>query len=225
VFGEADVVPDMVEIGNETDLGMLWPQGKIDWDNESSWQEFAELTLAADLAIKEIELEFQQDIQTMIHFAGIDEAPTYFSKITEKGAHFDVVGLSHYSFFHTTNSAVIQVRLRDLANELDKPIIIVETSYPFTLGWNDNTHNVAGLEEHLIPGYPSTPNGQKAYFEFLVQTLKDLPNNRGRGFVWWAPDFIAYDGNQSTNGSGFENVCVFDFDSKALPVMDVFREN
>ena len=41
--------------------------------------------------------------------------------------------------------------------------------------------------------------------------MKDIPNNLGKGVVWWAPDMVAFDGPESTTGSAFENTSVFDF--------------
>ena len=61
----------------------------------------------------------------------------------------------------------------------------------------------------------------------IITTIKNIPNNRGIGFCYWAPDWVAFSGNEntSTNGSSWENQCVFDFNLKALPMMDVFNSN
>jgi arabinogalactan endo-1,4-beta-galactosidase len=114
--------------------------------------------------------------------------------------------------------------MNELATTFQKPIMIVETSYAFTLGWNDWTNNVIGLESQLLPAYPATPEGQKAFFLKLVQMVENIPNKLGKGVVWWAPDMVAFNGPESTSGSSFENLCVFDFDNKVLPVMEVFKE-
>ncbi|MEM9679106.1 MAG: glycosyl hydrolase 53 family protein [Bacteroidota bacterium] len=54
-----------------------------------------------------------------------------------------------------------------------------------------------------------------------------MPNERGIGYCYWAPDWVAFEGNEttSTNGSAWENQCLFDFDLKALPALDVFESN
>ncbi len=103
--------------------------------------------------------------------------------------------------------------------------MIVGTQYPFTLEWNDWTHNTVGLESQLITEYPATPDGQKAYMENWVHMLKSIPNNLGKGIVWWAPDMVDFDGPESTNGSSRENLCAFDFQNQILPVFDIFKEN
>ncbi len=224
-FEKEGALPDFMQIGNETNPGFIWPEGRLDWNDNSSWQKYVELVHAARRAVLEVEQESGKDIQTLIHYAGIENAPAFFEKLKTEQALFDIVGLSHYAYFHSQNMALIQQRLRELATSIQKPILIVETNYPFTLNWNDWTNNVVGEEGHLVNGYPATPAGQKAYYDFWVQILKNVPEGLGMGFVWWAPDLVAFDGAQSPNGSAFENVCIFDFDNKALPVMDVFREN
>ena len=38
-----------------------------------------------------------------------------------------------------------------LGNQFQKPILIAETAYPFTLQWNDNTNNILGFETQMPP--------------------------------------------------------------------------
>jgi arabinogalactan endo-1,4-beta-galactosidase len=60
-----------------------------------------------------------------------------------------------------------------------------------------------------------------------VTAIKAIPNEKGIGFCYWTPDWVAFSGNEatSTNGSSWENKCLVDFDHKALPVFEVFRTN
>ena len=39
-FKEKALVPEMIQVGNETNFGMLWPVGKIDSSNGSGWKGF-----------------------------------------------------------------------------------------------------------------------------------------------------------------------------------------
>ena len=84
--------------------------------------------------------------------------------------------------------------------------MIVETAYPFTLQWNDNTNNILGLESQLLEEYEASEEGQLLFLIDLI-TLED-ENNYGFGICYWAPDWI------STNqfGSPWENQALFDFD-------------
>ena len=48
--------------------------------------------------------------------------------------------------------------------------MIAETAYPFTLSWNDWTHNIIGSEDQIIASlYPASPQGQ---LDFMT-ALKD----------------------------------------------------
>ncbi|WP_040757708.1 glycosyl hydrolase 53 family protein [Winogradskyella psychrotolerans] len=80
---------------------------------------------------------------------------------------------------------------------------------------------------HIILEFASTPQGQKAYMEWLIFTIKAIPNKKEIGFCYWAPDWVAFNGNEntSTNGTSWENQCMFDFNLKALSILDVFNNN
>ncbi len=99
--------------------------------------------------------------------------------------------------------------------------MIVETSYPFTLGWNDYTNNIIGQTDQLITAFPATSQGQKEY----LQKIKDicLANNQCLGFCYWGAEWVSYKGNTATNASSWENQAFWDFSNKALPVLDVYH--
>ncbi len=103
--------------------------------------------------------------------------------------------------------------------------MIVEVAYPFTLGYNDSLNNYVGSADQIIPNYPPTPQGQKDFMLKMITIIKNIPNNKGIGFVYWAPDWVSFLGNNatSTNGSSWENQCIWDFNNKALPVFDIFQ--
>lgn len=220
-----NTLPEMIQIGNEINSGMLWDYGKVWGDFDDNWENLAALINAAKQAIEEIESESGKDIQTMIHRAGINDAHWFFDKLFEAEVDFDIIGLSYYSWWHGKDITEIENALQNLATKYNKPIVIAETMYPFTLEWNDLTNNVFGDASNLIDGFDASPEGQKAFYEKLILILKNLPNDLGRGFIYWAPDYVAFNGNQSPDGSAFENLCTFDFDNIALPVMAVFRDN
>jgi len=220
-----NVLPKIVQIGNETNSGFLWNQGKLWIGEDDNWPAYTTLVKSAMSAVADLESEANVEIRTMVHVAGTNGADYFFQKLEEYGVSWDMIGLSHYHDWHIKDLNALQQGLNQLAANYKKPIMIVETRYPFTLGWNDGTNNVIGSEDQLITGYPASPEGQKAYFENFVKILEDVPNNKGVGFVWWAPDMVAFDGPESQNGSHMENVATWDFDNKALPVFDVYRNN
>ena len=56
----------------------------------------------------------------------------------------------------------------------------------------------------------------------LKATIK--ATQRGSGFCYWGTEWVAFRGTQSTNGSPWENQALWDFNNKALPVMEVFNQ-
>ncbi len=221
---QQNTLPYMVQIGNETNPGFIWDYGRLG-ENYSNMDNFAALVNSAQNAIDEIKEETGKDVYSMVHYAGIEYSNQYFEKVAAAGARFDIIALSWYHLWHTKDIGIVRDKMLELYQNHGKPIMIVETNYPWTLGWNDHTNNWVGEESQLLEGYPATPEGQKKYLQDLVDMVKDIPKGHGLGVVWWAPDLVAFDGAQSTNGSFMENLTTFDFDNRALPVMDVFRNN
>jgi arabinogalactan endo-1,4-beta-galactosidase len=219
-----NTLPYMVQIGNETNPGFLWDYGSIGSNYENK-DGFVMLVNRAQDAIDEIEAITGETIYSMVHYAGVLNADSYFTNVFEGQGRFDIIGLSHYFLWHSKDLEAVETALHDIAANQEKPLMIVETFYPWTLDWNDWTHNWVGEEGQLIPGYPATPAGQSEYFERMVEMVYQVPGGMGLGIIWWAPDLVAFDGPQSANGSFMENLTTFDFDNKGLPVFDVFRNN
>jgi arabinogalactan endo-1,4-beta-galactosidase len=47
----------------------------------------------------------------------------------------------------------------------------------------------------------------------------------GIGFAYWGTEWVAFRGNESTNGSPFENQALWDFTNKAVPAMAAFKKD
>jgi hypothetical protein len=104
--------------------------------------------------------------------------------------------------------------MRELSSRYGKPVMVVETAYPWTLGWCDDTHNPVGLPEHLHDGYDATPEGQADFLSDLLALVAAVPG--GEGLVYWEPAHVCIDGGP---GSSWENLAFFDFYSSALPAL------
>jgi arabinogalactan endo-1,4-beta-galactosidase len=137
---------------------------------------------------------------------------------------YDIIGVSYYPIWHGKSLNDLRFRLTELSNNFGKEILIAETAYPFTLSWNDWTNNIVGLEEQLIlPDYPATPSGQQNFVRDLKNLVLEIDN--GIGFCYWGAELIAWDGENSENGSVWENQALFDFDNTELPVLQEFNLN
>lgn len=220
-----NTLPEIVQIGNETDSGFLWNYGKV-WDEFSdNWGNYAALVREAIRAVREVDTE--NTVKIMLHHSKVVNSKFFFEELAPYNIDFDIIGLSYYPQFQTKDLDLVASELNQMALNFNKDILMVEVAYPFILEGDDNANNFIGSLDQIVPEYAPTPEGQKAYFEWLVETIKNIPNNRGIGFCYWAPDWVVFQGNEntSTNGSAWENQCLFDYNHRALPAFDVFRNN
>ncbi|MCB0446796.1 MAG: glycosyl hydrolase 53 family protein [Gelidibacter sp.] len=220
-----NTLPKIIQIGNETDSGFLWNYGKVWNDFSGNWPNYAALVNECIRAIREVDTD--HSVKIMLHHSSVENAIYFFNELNAFNIDFDVIGLSYYPQFQIHNLNLVKSKLNELATTFDKEILMVEVAYPFTLQWDDNNTNYIGDSSQILNEFSATPQGQKAYMEWLVEAIKNIPNNKGIGFCYWAPDWVAFSGNESTStqGSSWENQCMFDFDHKALPVFDVFNSN
>jgi arabinogalactan endo-1,4-beta-galactosidase len=145
--------------------------------------------------------------------------------MTRREVPFDVIGISYYAFWHGT-LAQLQYNLNDITARYDKDVIVVETAYAFTDQENDFLENIAN-SSMVIPGYPYTPEGQRAMLRDVMAIVRAVPNGRGLGVFWWEATWTAVTGNgwDSTDpdsGNAWENQALFDYDERVLPALDEF---
>jgi arabinogalactan endo-1,4-beta-galactosidase len=212
-------LPDYVQFGNEIISGMLWNTGRVggSFDTTPQWQQLAGLLTAAVEGLDTVVASDERPL-VMIHIdRGGDSggARWFFDHLTAQGFEFDLIGLSYYPWWHGRLSDVTRT-LNDLAARYGKPMVIVETAYPWTLGWFDNVNNLVGLPGHLHPGYDADAEGQEVFLQDLRSVIEAAPDGLGRGLVYWAPDYIAVQGV----GSSWENVALFDNNGNLLPAVD-----
>ena len=211
--------PDMVQVGNEINAGMLWPDGDYNhFDN------LAELLKAGHRAVKDC----SPSTLVMLHIAeggDNDLARWWFDNITRRAVPFDVIGISYYPFWHGSLGE-LQHNLNDIAARYEKDVIVVETAYAFTDQDKDNYPNIAD-HSLAVPGYPLTPEGQRALLRDVMSIVRAVPDGRGLGVFYWDAAWTAVPGNgwDSTNpalGNAWENQALFDFDERALPALEEY---
>jgi len=204
--------PDFIQIGNEINPGFLHPQGNI-----NNFDQFKQLLEAGISATRGAD----PNAKIMLHYAGISGAYSFYNKLNDLD--FDIIGLSYYPWWHGKDLTQLELTLTQLSESFDRDVIVAETAYPFTLDWNDWTNNIVGSEDQLVlPEYPATPQGQQ---DFIMQIRKITWENveRGLGFSYWGGEQIAWKGSEGTNASPWENLALFDFGNKALPVLKEFK--
>lgn len=89
--------PDMIQLGNELNSGMLWPDGHT-W-NPPNWDNLAGFLTAGYEAVKAC----SPRTRVVLHLADGGDNGLYrwwFDNITARGVTFDVIGASYYAFWH-----------------------------------------------------------------------------------------------------------------------------
>ncbi len=211
--------PDMVQVGNEINAGLLWPDA--DYQN---FDNMAVLLTAGYRAVKDC----SPGTPVMLHIAegGDNElARWWFGNITRRDVPFDLIGISYYPFWHGSLGQ-LQFNLNDITERYDKDVIVVETAYAFTNQDKDDYPNIAE-ESMATPGYPFTPQGQRDMLRDVMAVVRAVPNGRGLGVfywdaVWTAVEGNGWDGSDPTTGNAWENQALFDFDDVVLPAFDEY---
>jgi arabinogalactan endo-1,4-beta-galactosidase len=114
-------LPDMVQIGNEINHGLLWPDGHID-----HLDQLAGLLKAGVEGAEAV----NPAMPIMMHLAlggQNDEARFWLDNMLARGVKFDVIGLSYYPRWHGTLED-LDANLHDLVQRYHKPVIVVEYS-------------------------------------------------------------------------------------------------
>ncbi len=113
--------PDMVQIGNEINHGIVWPEGSV-----SHPDSLAQLINAGTAAVKAVD----PTVVMMLHVAlggQNDESVFFIDNMVKRGVHFDVIGESYYPKWHGTLDD-LRDNLHDLVRRYGKDVIVVEYS-------------------------------------------------------------------------------------------------
>lgn len=207
---------DMVQIGNEINGGLLWPDG-----SNQNWANTARLLNAGHAAAKAV----SRHTDVVLHLANGGDNGLYrwwFDNAAAHGIRYDVIGLSYYPYWHGTLEA-FEANIDDVATRYRKPVAVVETGYPFTTADDDGWENLI-LSPEPYPGYPATPEGQAAFLRKVSDIVRDVPHRLGLGVFAWEATWTGVPGNgwdpaDPASGNAWENQALFDFDDRALPAM------
>ena len=217
---EAGVVPHVVQLGNEITSGFLWNDGRVggEFDTVDQWNRLSTLLEAALAGIDEA-LKPSARPQIILHLDGGGDPRSlrwFLDRIARRDISFDGVGLSFYPWWHGGLSD-LQAAIDVVAREYGMDVYVLETAYPWTLQWFDDTHNIVGVSRQLLEGYPATPDGQARYLTDLIEVVRQAHAGRGRGVFWWSPEWTGGSGF----GSSWENMTLFDETGRALPALRV----
>ncbi len=207
---------DMVQVGNEINAGILWPDG--DYNHLDN---LAALLTSGYKAVKAA----SSSTLVMLHVAeGGNNTMNrwFFDNMTSRKVPFDVIGVSYYPFWHGS-LAELQNNLDDLSATYDKDVVVAEFAYAFTVLEGDSLANI--LQPRMATeGYLFTPEGQRLMMRDVMSVIRGVKNERGLGLFYWDATWTAVPGNgwdtkNPTSGDSWENQALFDYNDKALPAL------
>ena len=156
------ITPEWVQVGNETNDGMLWPDGKA----SVNMAQFAQLFDRGYAAVK----ASNPTIKVIAHVSNgfnVNNSRYIFGGLTSNGARFDVMGLSLYPTITDwpTLTAQCQANMNDLVVRYPgKEVMVVETGMP---------------ADAPIPA-------QQMLLDLQAKT-QAVPGNKGLGVLYWEP--------------------------------------
>ena len=238
---DEDVLPELIQVGNEITNGILWPVGKIDRESGSDpdYSNFLRLLKAGIRACREI----APKAKLMLHIERSHDAALYqefFGKMEEAGVDYDVIGASYYPYWHGTPEELF-ANLTG-CRRFGKEIMIAEMGYgfidePYQLD-DGKEYYVFDSKRVCVPGftekYPMSPEGQVA---FLRDFLSEAKATGVDGVFYWEPLWIPGKGICWTSEAGqgyiheegkpianeWANQCLFDYEGRKLPGFDEYK--
>ena len=171
------IKPDWVQVGNETNDGMLWPEGRA----SINMANFASLINSGYNAVKAID----SSIKVIVHISnGYDNAlyRWMFDGLKTNSAKWDVIGMSLYP--STTNYTNLNnqclANMNDMVSRYGKEITICEVG----MSWDQ-------------------PLACKNFINDLIAKVNSITNNKGLGVFYWEPE--SYNNWQGYTLGAFDN--------------------
>lgn len=161
---QAGITPKWVQVGNETNNGMLWDDGKA----SANMRNFAWLINSGYDAVKAV----NTSTKVIVHLANCENNALYrwmFDGLKTNGAKWDVIGASIYPTqtgngdWFTMNNRCYD-NLADMVSRHGKEVMIVEVGMP----WDDPKNSYDTLVD-------------------LLNKMKWIPDNKGLGLFYWEP--------------------------------------
>lgn len=224
------LMPDMVQVGNELTNGFLWPDGKI-----SNHRAMMSLLKKGISAVKDV----SNDIKIIIHLDnGCDNVMyrDWFDKAQNEGVDYDIIGLSYYPYWNGTLDE-LEDNMNDISDRYGKNVIVVETAYGFTTETHPNANMIFSKELADMTAFEPTRLGQSMFMTQLMNRIRNVKNQRGKGFFYWEPAWLPvegstwstiegrkYIGDVSEGGNSWANQALFDFNGNALPALKSIRD-
>lgn len=156
------VTPEWVQVGNETNDGMLWPDGKA----SANMANYAQLVNAGYAAVKGV----FPSAKVIVHISNGWDNDLFrwnIDGLKNNGANFDIIGMSLYPNTSNWSSFNTQclANMNDMVARYGKEVMMVEVGMP----WD-------------------SPNESKLFLGDLITKTKSVSGNKGMGVLYWEPE-------------------------------------
>ena len=171
------VIPSWVQVGNETNDGMLWPEGSA----STNMANFAMLINAGYNAVKSI----SDSIKVIVHISNGYDNNLFrwvFDGLKNNGAKWDIIGMSLYPSASNWSALNMQclANMNDMVSRYGKPVMICETG----MSWTDSI-------------------ACKSFLTDIITKTKSVTAGKGLGVFYWEPE--AYNSWEGYTLGAFNN--------------------
>ncbi|MEA5259681.1 glycosyl hydrolase 53 family protein [Arcicella aquatica] len=188
------ITPEWVQVGNETNDGMLWPTGRA----STNMSGFAQMINAGYDGVKAI----FPDAKVIVHISNGYDNQLFrwmFDGLKANGAKYDVIGMSLYPTyapdFASGGWAKVNqqclTNMNDMISRYNKEVMIVEVGMP----WDSASEC-------------------KLFLSDIITKTKSISNSKGLGVLYWEP--------QAHNNWVGYTLGAFDNSGKPTIAMDAF---
>ena len=171
------ITPAWVQVGNETNDGMLWPDGKA----SVNMNNFAQLVIAGYNAVKAVDAS----IKVIVHISNGYDNNLFrwiFDGLKNNGAQWDIIGLSLYptpSNWSALNNQCLS-NMNDMVSRYNKDVMVLEVG----MSWDQAT-------------------ACNSFLTDLITKVRAVSGGRGLGVLYWEPE--AYNNWQGYSLGAFDN--------------------
>lgn len=171
------ITPAWVQVGNETNDGMLWPDGKA----SVNMNNFAQLVIAGYNAVKAVDAS----IKVIVHISNGYDNNLFrwiFDGLKNNGAQWDITGLSLYptpSNWSALNNQCLS-NMNDMVSRYNKDVMVLEVG----MSWDQGT-------------------ACNSFLTDLITKVRTVSGGRGLGVLYWEPE--AYNNWQGYTLGAFDN--------------------
>lgn len=238
-FSEKNALPDMVQIGNEIESGILLKNVISGMEGTAGTQNFTDYLSAAAESVRAC----APDAKIMLHMSrgGNSRVPKKFLQNTD-GIDFDAVGFSYYPFFKSHGTLEeLKSNIQTVVNA-GKECAVVETSFAWSIwteGKSDSTNDqlwyydsngnglcqaakslidsdskvLAELDVINYEGTDCIEPSVKNQTNVIRAIIEAAASAGATGVFYWGGDWVT----AASVGSPMENQALFDFEHKILP--------